>query len=60
MHVLVRLVVSLTGSGTLAGDDARPRPGVVEGDGEAQLLEQRVARLREGAWSLRCSRFSAS
>ena len=49
VHVLVRLVrLADWIRDVLAGDDARPRPGVVEGDGEAQLLEQRVARLREG------------
>ena len=49
VHVLVRLVrLADRIRDVLAGDDARPRPGVVEGDGEAQLLEQRVARLREG------------
>ena len=49
VHVLVRLVrLADWIRDVLAGDDARPRPGVVEGDGEAQLLEQRVARRREG------------
>ena len=49
MHVLVRLVrLADWIRDVLAGDDARPGPGVVEGDGEAQLLEQRVARRREG------------
>ena len=49
VHVLVRLVrLADWIRDVLAGDDARPGPGVVEGDGEAQLLEQRVARLREG------------
>ena len=49
VHVLVRLVrLADWIRDVLAGDDARPGPGVVEGDGKAQLLEQRVSRLREG------------